>query len=42
VPQEATTYSDNYFDLLPGEERLITVWNSSVEISPEMVVVRWR
>jgi beta-mannosidase len=42
VPHEATTYSDNYFDLLPGEERLITVWNSVAEILPDMVAVRWR
>jgi beta-mannosidase len=42
LPLENTTYSDNYLDLLPGEERLITVWNPVTEILPAMISVRWR
>lgn len=29
VPIEGTRFSDNYFDLFPGEERVITVWNAA-------------
>ncbi len=42
LPLEDTTYGDNYFDLLPGEERVIAVRNSKKAISPEMLTVRWR
>jgi beta-mannosidase len=42
VPDEATRYSDNFFDLEPGEERTISVTNARRHLSPEMVEVRWR
>jgi beta-mannosidase len=29
VPIEGTRFSDNYFDIFPGEERVITVWNAA-------------
>jgi beta-mannosidase len=42
VPDEATRFSDNYFDVEPGEERTIFVKNSRVSLRPETVEVRWR
>jgi beta-mannosidase len=42
VPDEATRFSDNYFDLKPGEERMISVTNPRVSLRPEAVEVRWR
>jgi hypothetical protein len=29
VPIESTRFSDNYFDLFPGQERVIEVWNEA-------------
>ncbi|NDJ75990.1 MAG: glycoside hydrolase family 2 protein, partial [Chloroflexi bacterium] len=42
VPHEATRFSDNYFDLIPGEERSIRVSNAEVELKPDMVTVKAR
>ncbi len=42
VPDEHTRYTDNYFDLRPGETRTITVTNPLTPLSPAMVTVRWR
>jgi beta-mannosidase len=42
VPDEATRFSDNYFDLEPGEERKIVVSSARRPITPEMARVRWR
>jgi beta-mannosidase len=42
VPHEATRFSDNYFDLAPGEGREVLVTNEQRRIKPEMVRVRWR
>ena len=42
VRDEATRFSDNFFDLEPGEERTIYVTNAKRPLSPEMVKVRWR
>ena len=42
VPDEATRFSDNYFDLEPGEECTISVTNTRVSLRPEAVEVRWR
>ena len=39
---EATRFSDNYFDLKPGEERTISVTNPRASLRPEAVEVRWR
>ena len=39
VPHEATRFSDNYFDLEPGERRTITITNSAVPLSPDGVTV---
>jgi beta-mannosidase len=29
VPVEGTRFSDNYFDLFPGQQRVIEVWNEA-------------
>jgi beta-mannosidase len=42
VPDEATGFSDNYFDLEPGEERTIIVTNNVRALSAENVKVGWR
>ena len=42
IPAEDTRFSDNYFDLKPGEERTISVTNPRVSLRPEAVEVRWR
>jgi beta-mannosidase len=42
VPDEATGFSDNYFDLEPGEERTIIVTNNARALSAENVKVGWR
>jgi beta-mannosidase len=42
VPHEATRFSDNYFDLAPGEERTISVTNEKSVLEPEGINVRWR
>jgi beta-mannosidase len=42
VPTEATRFSDNYLDLMPGEERKISVTNEKRPLQPEDINVRWR
>jgi hypothetical protein len=42
VPDEATSFSDNYFDLEPGEERTVIVTNNVRALSAENVKVGWR
>jgi beta-mannosidase len=42
VPHEATRFSDNYLDLEPGQERMISVTNEKRELKPENIKVRWR
>jgi beta-mannosidase len=42
VPDEETRFSDNFFDLEPGEEREVSVTNARRPLTPEMVKVRWR
>ena len=42
VPHEATHFSDNYFDLVPGEERTISVTNEKRVLHTEDINVRWR
>ncbi len=40
VPIEGTRFSDNYFDIFPGEERLIEIWNAAGRpISPADIEV---
>ncbi len=41
-PDEATRFSDNYFDLAPRESRTVTVTNASTPLSPDSIEVRWR
>jgi beta-mannosidase len=41
VNHEDTQYTDNYFDLQPGESRTVTVHNSVIPMTPDMVQVRW-
>jgi beta-mannosidase len=41
-PHEGTTFSDNYFDLEPGETRTITVTHPGVLLTPEMITVKSR
>jgi beta-mannosidase len=42
VPDEATGFSDNYFDLEPGEERTVIVTNNVRALSAENIKVGWR
>ncbi|WP_119071061.1 beta-mannosidase [Aggregatilinea lenta] len=42
VPHEGTAFSDNYFDLEPGEQRTITVTNANVPLRPDMLTVKSR
>jgi beta-mannosidase len=42
VPDEATRFSDNYFDLEPGQERKISITNEKRDLEPENIKVRWR
>jgi len=42
VPHEATHFSDNYFDLEPGESRTITVTNPQIALSADLLTVRAR
>ena len=39
---ETARFSDNYFDLAPGESRAITVTNASAPLDRDSVEVRWR
>lgn len=39
---EHTRYSDNYFDLLPGETRTIRVWNPKELLEIEEIEAGWR
>jgi beta-mannosidase len=41
-PSEDTIFSDNYFDLEPGETRVITVTNPELPVQPELLQVHWR
>ena len=40
VPDESVRYSDNYFDLAPGESRAIVVTRPGGRLTPDMVTVR--
>ncbi len=42
VPDEATRFSDNFFDLEPAEEREIFVANARRSLTPDMVKLGWR
>ena len=42
VPHEATRFSDNYFDLQPGDHQTIVVTNQAIALSPNDVQVAWR
>jgi beta-mannosidase len=42
VRHEATRFSDNYFDLEPGESRTITVTNLQIALSADLLTVRAR
>jgi beta-mannosidase len=43
VPLEGTRYSDNWFDVPPGETRRVRIWHPGGRlITPEMVEVNWR
>ena len=42
VYHEATHFSDNYFDLSPGEVRKISVTNKKKVLTPENIEVGWR
>jgi beta-mannosidase len=41
-PSEFTRYSDNYFDLEPGERRVIRVWNEREPLKVEDLTPGWR
>jgi beta-mannosidase len=42
VPDEATRFSDNYFDLEPGEKREVLIANKRRTLTPDLVRIRWR
>ena len=42
TPHEGTHYSDNYFDLAPGERRSITLTNATTDLHPKDVTLGWR
>jgi beta-mannosidase len=42
APDERTTFSDNYFDLEPGESRTVVVANEGENLEPKSVEIRWR
>jgi beta-mannosidase len=42
IPDEYTLYSDNYFDLLPGEKRMIEVSNPKITLTPDLLTVKCR
>jgi beta-mannosidase len=42
VADPATRFSDNYFDLAPGQRRLVRVHNPATPLRLEDVMVRWR
>jgi len=42
VPDEHTRFSDNYFDLIPGETRTVVVTNPRRVLTPEAISVHWR
>jgi hypothetical protein len=39
---EFTHFSDNYFDLAPGETRTVKVWNEAGALSAEELKLAWR
>ncbi|HIQ05795.1 MAG TPA: glycoside hydrolase family 2 protein [Anaerolineae bacterium] len=42
VPVEGTRFDDNYFDLFPGREKRVRIWNvAGRELTPEGVAVSW-
>jgi beta-mannosidase len=42
VPDETVGFSDNYFDLEPGERRTIVATNEQSNLVPETMTVGWR
>ena len=42
VPDETVCFSDNYFDLEPGERRTIVATNEQSNLVPETMTVGWR
>lgn len=41
-PSEFTRYSDNYFDLAPGETREVRVWNEKEALDSNLIQLFWR
>ncbi len=42
VPDERTFFSDNYFDLAPGESATVVVRNDHIKLTAEKLTVGWR
>jgi beta-mannosidase len=42
VNVEGTQFSDNYFDIAPGQPRTVMISNAAAELSPEQVKLAWR
>ena len=42
VSDENTHFSDNYFDLIAGENCIVVANNKKIQLKPEMVSVGWR
>jgi beta-mannosidase len=41
-PNEDTVFSDNYFDMEPGEKRVITIISQVLPVQPELIQLHWR
>jgi beta-mannosidase len=41
-PSEHTRYTDNYFDLVPGEKRVVRIWNPRQALQETELEIRWR
>ena len=42
VPDERTHFSDNFFDLVAGEDRTLVVTNPDIDLTPGMLSAGWR
>ncbi|GAC1645832.1 MAG: glycoside hydrolase family 2 TIM barrel-domain containing protein [Ktedonobacteraceae bacterium] len=42
LANEHTHFSDNYFDLEAGEDRVIVVTNTMTPLTPDMLSIKWR
>ena len=41
VPDAGARFSDNYFDLEPGERRVVTITSREAALEPDQVTLGW-